>query len=65
MLKPIDKQTTRSKNVLFKPLCKKNFATFKLSYRRSHLWNKFNAPNNDLLKAVAIHKFKIIKFDSR
>ena len=31
-LKPISKYTTRSKNILFKPLCKKNFAKFKLSY---------------------------------
>ena len=34
-LKPINKYTTRSKNILFKPLCKKNFAKFKLSYMRS------------------------------
>ena len=47
-LKPINKYITRSKNILFKPLCKKNFAKFKLSYREPHLWNKFIAPNNDL-----------------
>ena len=58
-LKPINKYTTRSKNILFKPLCKKNFAKFKLSYRGPHLWNKFIAPNNDLLEAVTIHIFKI------
>ena len=46
-LKPISKYTTRSKNILFKPLCKKN------------LWNRFIAPNNDLLEAVTIHIFKI------
>ena len=46
-LKPINKYTTRSKNILFKPLCKKN------------LWNRFIAPNNDLLEAVTIHIFKI------
>ena len=58
-LKPINKYTTRSKNILFKTLCKKNFAKFKLSYRGPHLWNKFIAPNNDLLEAVTIHIFKI------
>ena len=36
-LKPINKYTTRPKNTLFKPLCKKNFAKFKLSYRGPHL----------------------------
>ena len=44
-LNPVKKYTTRSKNILFKPLCKKSFAKFKLSYRRPHLWNKFIAPN--------------------
>ena len=58
-LKPINKHTTRSKNVLFNPLSKKKFAKFKLSYRGPHLWNKFIAPNNDLLEAVTIHIFKI------
>ena len=58
-LKPINKYTTRSKNILFKPLCKKNFAKFKLSYRGTHLWNKFIASNNDLLEAATIHIFKI------
>ena len=58
-LKPINKYTTRSKNILFKPLCKKNFAKFKLSYRGPHLWNKFIAPNDDLLEAVILHIFKI------
>ena len=58
-LKPINKYTTRSKNILLKPLCKKNFAKFKLSHRGPHLWNKFIAPNNDLLEAVTIHIFKI------
>ena len=58
-LKAINKYTTRSKNVLFKPLCKKNFAKFKLSYRVPHVWNKFISSNNDLLEAVTIHIFKI------
>ena len=58
-LKAINKYTTRSKNVLFKPLCKKNFAKFKLSYRVPHVWNKFISSNNDLLEAVIIHIFKI------
>ena len=58
-LKPINKYTTGSKNILFKPLCKKNSAKFKLSYRGPHLWNKFIAPNNDPLEAVMIHIFKI------
>ena len=40
-LKPINKYTTRSKNVLFQSLHKKNFAKFKLKYRGPHLWNKF------------------------
>ena len=57
-LKPINKYTTRSKNILFKPLCKKNFAKFKLSYRGPHLWNNFIAPNNDLLEAATIYIFK-------
>ena len=48
-LKPINKYTTRFKNALLKPLCKKNFAKFKLSY-----W-----PNNDLLEAVTINILKI------
>ena len=59
MLRPINKYTTRSKNVLSKPLCKKNFATFKLSYCGPYLWNKFVAPNNDLVEAVTINIFKI------
>ena len=58
-LKPINNYTARSKNILFKPLCKKSFAKLKLSYRGLHLWNKFIAPNNDLLEAVTIHIFKI------
>ena len=57
--KPINKQISRSKNVLFKPLYKKKFAKFKLSYRRPHLQNKFIALSNDLLQAVTIHIFKI------
>ena len=58
-LKPINKYTVRSKNVLFKPLCKKNFAKFKLSYRGPYLWNKFIAPSNDLLEVITIMIFKI------
>ena len=58
-LKPISKYTTRSKNILFKPLRKKNFAKFKLSYRGPNLWNERIAPNNDLLEAVTIHIFKM------
>ena len=58
-LKPINKYKTRSKNVLFKPLSKKNFTKCKLSYRGPHLWNKFIAPNNDLLDAVTIKLFKV------
>ena len=58
-LKPINKYTARSKNILFKPLCKKNFAKFKLSYREPHLRNKFITPNNNLLEVVTIHIFKI------
>ena len=53
-LKPINKCTARSKNILFKSLCKKPFAKFKLSYRGSLLWNEFFAPNNDLLEAVTM-----------
>ena len=59
-LKPFNKYTTKSKNILFKPLCKKNFAKFKLSYRGPDLWNEAIAPNNDLLEAVTIHIFKIL-----
>ena len=58
-LKPFNKYTARSKKVLFKPLCKKNFVKFKLSYSGPHLRNKFIAPNNDLLEAVTINIFKI------
>ena len=58
-LKLINKYTTISKNILFKPLYKKIFAKFKLSYRRLYLWNKFISPNNDLLGVVTIHIFKI------
>ena len=36
-LNPINKYTTRSRNILFKPLCKKNFTKFKRSYRGPHL----------------------------
>ena len=56
-LKPINRYTTRSKNTLFKPLCKKNFVKFKLSYCVPHLWNKFIAPNNDLLEAESSGKW--------
>ena len=62
-LKPINKYTIRPKNILFKPLCKKNFAKFKLSHRGPHLWNKFVAPNNDLLEAATIHIQNTIKKD--
>ena len=58
-LKPINQYTTRSQNVLLKPLRKKNFAKFKLSYRRPPLWHKFIVPNNDLLEAVTKSMFKI------
>ena len=58
-LKPFNKYTTRSKNILLKPLSKKNFAKLKLSHREPHLWNKFIAPNNDLLEAVTILIIKI------
>ena len=58
-LTPVNKYTANSKNILFKPLCKKNFVKRKLSYRGPHLWNEFIAPNNDLLEAVTIHIFKI------
>ena len=57
--KPINEYTTRTENILLKPLCKKNFAQFKLSYCGPHLWNKSVARNNDLLEAVTIHIFKI------
>ena len=57
--KPIKKYTARSKNMLLKPFCKKNFAKFKLSYPGPLLWNKFIAPKNDLLEAVTVHIFKI------
>ena len=57
-LKQIKKYKTRSKNLLFKPLCKKKFAKFKIRYLEPQLWNKFIAPNNDLLVAVTI---KILK----
>ena len=58
-LKPINKYAAISKNILFKPLCQKNFAKRKLSYRGPHLWNRFIAPNNDLLEAITIDIFKI------
>ena len=64
-LKPINKYITRSKNILFKPLCKKNFAKVKLSCGGPHLWNKFIAPNNDPLEAATIHiRLKKITFAS-
>ena len=47
-LKPINKYTTRSTSIFLNPLCKKNFAKFKLSYCGPDLWNKFIAANNDL-----------------
>ena len=55
------KCTARSKSVLFKLLCKKNFGKFKLSNRRPLLWNKIIAPNNNLLEAETINMFKILK----
>ena len=58
-LKSINKYTARSKDILLKLLLKKSFAKFKLSYRGSHLWNKFITPNDDLLEAITIHIFKI------
>ena len=58
-LKPINKYTRGSKNKLFKPLCKKKFSKFKLRYRGPYLWDKFIAPNNDLLEAVTINRFRI------
>ena len=62
-LKPINKYTTRSKNVLFKPLCMKNFAKCKLSYREPYLWNKIIVPNNELLEAVTIYIYS--KYDQK
>ena len=59
-LKQIKKYKTSSKNLLFKPLCKKKFGKFKISYCGPHLWNKFIAPNNDLLVAVTIKIFKTL-----
>ena len=58
-LKPINKYTTRSKNVLSKPLCKKNVVNCKLSYRGPHLWNKCIAPNHDTLEVKTINIFKM------
>ena len=58
-LKPINRYTTRSKNVLSKPICKKNVAKCKLSYRGPHLWNKFIAPNHDTLEVKTINIFKM------
>ena len=55
---PFNKYITRSKNILLEPLCRRNFATFKLSYRGPHLWNKFIAPNNHLANAKTIEIFK-------
>ena len=57
-LKSFNEYTIKSKNVLFKPLYKKNCAKFKLSYCRSHSWNKSIAPNNDLLETLTINIFK-------
>ena len=56
-LKPINIYAARSKNVLFKPLCKKNFSKFKLLRTTLHGINLL--PNNDLLEAVTINMFKI------
>ena len=58
-LKPINKYTIRSKNVLFKPICKKNFSKCKLSYHGPRLWNIFITPNNELSEAVTKNMFKI------
>ena len=58
-LKPINKYTARTKNILFKRICKENLAKFTLSYRRLHLWNKFIAPNNGLLETVKIQIFEM------
>ena len=57
-LKPINKYTTGSKIYCSNHYGRKT-AKFKFSYRGPHLWNKFIAPNNDLLEAVTIHRFKI------
>ena len=38
-VKLINKRTIKSKNVLSKPLCKKNFAKFKLIHGGPQLWN--------------------------
>ena len=40
-------------------LCIYIYAKFQLRYRGPHLWNKFIAPNNDLLEDITIHIFKI------
>ena len=53
--------TTRSKNVLLKPLCKKNLPKFNLSYRGQPLWKKFIVPNNDLFEDVTIKLYTIQK----
>ena len=60
-LKPVNKYRTTSKNVLPKPLCKKKFEKFKLSYCVLHSWNKFIDLKNNLLEAVTIVIFKIKK----
>ena len=57
--KPINKYTARPENIFFKLLSKKNLAKFMLSFRGTHLWNIFIAPNDNLLEAGTIHIFKI------
>ena len=59
-LKPTNKYTTRSKNILLEPLCKKNFTKCKLSYHGPHLWKNFIAPNNDNNKHIIIQLKNII-----
>ena len=54
-LKPFNKHTIKSKNVLPKPLCKNSFAKVKLIHLGPQLWN------NDLLEAVTINIFKTHK----
>ena len=61
IIKQIKKNTQQDLKMycIYKQLCKKNFAKFKLMYHGLHLWNKVITPNNELLlQAVTINTFK-------
>ena len=50
VIKPRNKYTIRTTNMLLESLCRRKFSVLKIYLRGSHQWNKLIAPNVELSK---------------